>query len=82
MNKAATFPKLIRVGLPNKLRGEVWEACSGSLYLRAMNPGEYAKLLKDNEGKMSLSLEEIEKDLNRYGLLLYVFFAGMVQDEK
>ncbi|KAG9071125.1 hypothetical protein KI688_008668 [Linnemannia hyalina] len=65
MNKAATFPKLIRVGLPNKLRGEVWEACSGSLYLRAMNPGEYAKLLKDNEGKMSLSLEEIEKDLNR-----------------
>ncbi|KAG0371872.1 hypothetical protein BGX24_001058 [Mortierella sp. AD032] len=65
MNKAATFPKLIRVGLPNKLRGEIWEACSGSLYLRSMNPGEYAKLLKDNEGKMSLSLEEIEKDLNR-----------------
>ncbi|KAF9923415.1 hypothetical protein FBU30_006527 [Linnemannia zychae] len=65
MLKAATFPKLIRVGLPNKLRGEIWEACSGSIYLRAMNQGEYAKLLKDNEGKMSLSLEEIEKDLNR-----------------
>ncbi|KAF9990589.1 hypothetical protein BGZ75_000786 [Mortierella antarctica] len=65
MTKVATFPKLIRVGLPNKLRGEVWEACSGSLYLRSMNPGEYTKLLKDNEGKMSLSLEEIEKDLNR-----------------
>ncbi|KAG0219122.1 hypothetical protein BGX33_004692 [Mortierella sp. NVP41] len=65
MNKAATFPKLIRVGLPNKIRGEIWETCSGSLYLRSMNPGEYTKLLKDNEGKMSLSLEEIEKDLNR-----------------
>ncbi|KAI1320182.1 hypothetical protein EDD11_001786 [Mortierella claussenii] len=65
MAKVATFPKLIRVGLPNKLRGEIWEACSGSLYLRSMNPGEYTKLLKDNEGKMSLSLEEIEKDLNR-----------------
>ncbi|KAG0002471.1 hypothetical protein BGZ80_007136 [Entomortierella chlamydospora] len=65
MIKVATFPKLIRVGLPNKLRGEIWEACSGSLYLRSMNPGEYARLLKDNEGKMSLSLEEIEKDLNR-----------------
>ncbi|KAG0326940.1 hypothetical protein BGZ99_008704 [Dissophora globulifera] len=66
MTKMATFPKLIRVGLPNKLRGEIWEACSGSLYLRSMNPGEYTKLLKDNEGKMSLSLEEIEKDLNRF----------------
>ncbi|KAI8605096.1 rab-GTPase-TBC domain-containing protein [Dissophora ornata] len=65
MTKVATFPKLIRVGLPNKLRGEIWEACCGSLYLRSMNPGEYTKLLKDNEGKMSLSLEEIEKDLNR-----------------
>ncbi|KAG0088946.1 hypothetical protein BGZ92_005532 [Podila epicladia] len=65
MTKVTTFPKLIRVGLPNKLRGEIWEACSGSLYLRSMHPGEYAKLLKDNEGKTSLSLEEIEKDLNR-----------------
>ncbi|KAG0014187.1 hypothetical protein BGZ81_000600 [Podila clonocystis] len=66
MAKVTTFPKLIRVGLPNKLRGEIWEACSGSLYLRSMHPGEYAKLLKDNEGKTSLSLEEIEKDLNRH----------------
>ncbi|KAK3828733.1 MAG: rab-GTPase-TBC domain-containing protein [Benniella sp.] len=65
MVKIATFPRLIRVGLPNKLRGEIWEACCGSIYLRAMNPGEYNKLLKDNEGKTSLSLEEIEKDLNR-----------------
>lgn len=65
MIKVATFPRLIRVGLPNKLRGEIWEACSGSMYLRSMNPGEYTRLLKDNEGKMSLSLEEIEKDLNR-----------------
>ncbi|KAG0032732.1 hypothetical protein BGZ82_006433 [Podila clonocystis] len=54
MTKVTTFPKLIRVGLPNKLRGEIWETCSGSLYLRSMHPGEYAKLLKDNEGKISL----------------------------
>ncbi|KAF9976068.1 hypothetical protein BGZ73_009166 [Actinomortierella ambigua] len=65
MVKLGTFPKLIRVGLPNKLRGEIWEVCNGSIYLRAMNPGVYHKLLKDNEGKVSLSLEEIEKDLNR-----------------
>jgi hypothetical protein len=69
MVKIATFPRLIRVGLPNKLRGEIWEACCGSIYLRAMNPGEYKKLLKDNEGKKSLSLEEIEKDLNRLVLM-------------
>lgn len=72
MTKVTTFPKLIRVGLPNKLRGEIWEACSGSLYLRSMHPGEYTKLLKDNEGKSSLSLEEIEKDLNRQVPLVFL----------
>lgn len=29
-----TFIKLIRVGLPNTLRGEMWEVCSGSLFKR------------------------------------------------
>jgi hypothetical protein len=49
----------------NSLRGEIWEVCSGSIYNRFANPGYYEKLLKENEGSKSLSLEEIEKDLNR-----------------
>ncbi|KAG9088534.1 hypothetical protein FRC06_001979 [Ceratobasidium sp. 370] len=57
--------RLIQVGLPNRLRGELWETLSGSIYLRFNNPGLYQKLLKENAGRVSTSTEEIEKDLNR-----------------
>ncbi|ORX57984.1 TBC-domain-containing protein [Hesseltinella vesiculosa] len=65
ISKTPRFGKLVRVGLPNRLRGEIWETCSGAIYLRFMNQGLYQQLLEDNKGKSSLSLEEIEKDLNR-----------------
>ncbi|KIJ55489.1 hypothetical protein M422DRAFT_24063 [Sphaerobolus stellatus SS14] len=57
--------RLVQVGLPNRLRGEIWETLSGSLYLRFANPGLYERLLKENEGRISTSTEEIEKDLTR-----------------
>ena len=60
-----TFHKLIRVGLPNRLRGEIWEQTSGSLFLRLENPTSYADTLAKYEGRPSLAIEEIEKDLNR-----------------
>lgn len=59
------FYKLVRVGLPNRLRGEIWELCCGSMFLRLDHAGEYEKLLQENEGKKSVAIEEIEKDLNR-----------------
>ncbi|KDQ19109.1 hypothetical protein BOTBODRAFT_484142 [Botryobasidium botryosum FD-172 SS1] len=62
------YPKctrLVQVGLPNRLRGELWETLSGSIYLRFANPGLYVRILKENEGKSTMSTEEIEKDLNR-----------------
>lgn len=59
------FMRLVQVGLPNRLRGEIWEVTSGSIHLRLGNPGEYERLLEQYRGKSSLSLEEIEKDLNR-----------------
>ncbi|KAI8341806.1 rab-GTPase-TBC domain-containing protein [Chlamydoabsidia padenii] len=65
ISKTPRFSRLIRVGAPNRLRGELWETCSGSIYLRFMNQGLYDKLLEENKNKTSLSLEEIEKDLNR-----------------
>ena len=63
--KFATFHKLIRVGLPNRLRGEIWELSSGAMYLRWANRGLYQRLLEQKKGEESPALEEIEKDLNR-----------------
>ncbi|KAF4124707.1 TBC1 domain family member 8/9 [Geosmithia morbida] len=60
-----TFHKLIRVGLPNRLRGEVWEVTSGSIFLRLETPELYAETLARFEGHESLAIDEIEKDLNR-----------------
>ncbi|KAM0429450.1 hypothetical protein ACHAQK_011184 [Fusarium lateritium] len=60
-----TFHKLIRVGLPNRLRGEIWELTSGSIYLRLENPALYTDTLTKFEGQESLAIDEIEKDLNR-----------------
>ncbi|KAG6003120.1 hypothetical protein E4U21_002318 [Claviceps maximensis] len=60
-----TFHKLIRVGLPNRLRGEIWELTSGSLYLRLENPNLFTDTLAKFEGQESLAIDEIEKDLNR-----------------
>ncbi|KAJ5145770.1 uncharacterized protein N7515_000334 [Penicillium bovifimosum] len=60
-----TFHKLIRVGLPNRLRGEIWELTSGSLFLRLRTPNLYQQTLAKFEGQESLAIDEIEKDLNR-----------------
>ncbi|KAI9092428.1 rab-GTPase-TBC domain-containing protein [Phlyctochytrium arcticum] len=60
-----TFIKLVRIGLPNALRGEIWEVCCGAIHKRYLNVGYYDQLHRDHAGTMSLSMEEIEKDLNR-----------------
>ncbi|KAN0065061.1 hypothetical protein ACQY0O_001556 [Thecaphora frezii] len=59
------FLRLVQVGLPNRLRGEIWELTSGSIYNRFAHAGEYEAILKKYEGVVSFSTEEIEKDLNR-----------------
>ena len=60
-----TFHKLIRVGLPNRLRGEIWELSSGSFFLRLQNPKLFTETLAKYSGRESLAIDEIEKDLNR-----------------
>ncbi|KAI0741988.1 TBC-domain-containing protein [Daedaleopsis nitida] len=57
--------RLVQVGLPNRLRGEMWETLSGSLYLRFENPGYYDRITAENQGRTNTSTEEIEKDLHR-----------------
>jgi hypothetical protein len=57
--------RLVQVGLPNRLRGEIWETLSGSIYLRFSNPGYYEQLLEENKGRTTSSTDDIEKDLHR-----------------
>lgn len=59
------FFKLIRVGVPNALRGELWELCCGSVHMRMKSRQLYASLLETNAGKTTQATEEIGKDLNR-----------------
>ncbi|KJX98182.1 GTPase activating protein [Zymoseptoria brevis] len=63
--RQADFHRLIRVGLPNLLRGEIWELTSGSFFLRLHKPKLYQETLAKFEGQGSLAIDEIEKDLNR-----------------
>lgn len=53
------------MGLPNKLRSEIWELTSGSLYLRLQKPNLFKDTLARFSGQESLAIDEIEKDLNR-----------------
>ncbi|RKP14033.1 rab-GTPase-TBC domain-containing protein, partial [Piptocephalis cylindrospora] len=59
------YHRLTRIGLPNMLRGELWEVSCGSIHLRFSEPGTYDRILQDHEGEHSAATEEIEKDLNR-----------------
>ncbi|CAD6923061.1 unnamed protein product [Tilletia controversa] len=64
-SKMKLWRDYLSVGLPNRLRGELWELTSGSIFARFANQGEYVAILKKYEGRVSTSTEEIEKDLNR-----------------
>lgn len=57
--------RFVQVGLPNRLRGEMWETLSGSIYLRFAHPGRYEEILEENKGRINTSTEDIEKDLHR-----------------
>lgn len=59
------FIRLVQVGLPSKLRGEMWEILSGSIYDRFANPGLYHRILEEHDGESTMATDEIEKDLNR-----------------
>ncbi|KAJ1879733.1 GTPase activating protein (GAP), partial [Kickxella alabastrina] len=63
--RRAEYDRLIRVGLPNSLRGEIWELSSGAMYLRFQNRGVYDKYVNDYNNCPGPYAEEIEKDLNR-----------------
>jgi hypothetical protein len=51
MIRVHAFFRLLRIGMPNILRGELWEVCSGAAWERINDPDLYEKLLKDHEGR-------------------------------
>ncbi|KAJ1800709.1 GTPase activating protein (GAP) [Coemansia sp. RSA 2399] len=63
--RRSEFDRLIRVGLPSCMRGEIWELCSGAMYLRFQNRGVYDKYVNDYLDSPGPYADEIEKDLNR-----------------
>ncbi|KAI8639361.1 rab-GTPase-TBC domain-containing protein [Parasitella parasitica] len=65
MVRLPIFTKMIRIGIPNCLRGEVYEMCSGSIYLRFANQGIYDQILETHKDDQSPALYDIEKDLHR-----------------
>jgi Ca2+-binding EF-hand superfamily protein len=69
MVRTEKFEKLVAQGIPDQLRGVMWQLCSGSTYLRYLLEGQnyYASLLKQSneEATESLVADEIEKDLHR-----------------
>ncbi|KAI8870041.1 TBC-domain-containing protein [Ramicandelaber brevisporus] len=60
--RRAEFSRLVRIGLPNRLRGEIWEVASGSIFRRYLNPGYYNRLVELGPSRVK---DEIEKDLTR-----------------
>ncbi|KAJ1504605.1 hypothetical protein HMI54_006787, partial [Coelomomyces lativittatus] len=65
MVRTNIFSRLIHIGIPNRIRGELWELTSGAIYLRCTHPGYFEQILNEHKDLKSFSLEEIEKDLNR-----------------
>jgi hypothetical protein len=66
MIKAPQLKNLVKqVGIPDDIRGPVWQILSGSKYRLIANPNYYQNLLKINYGKKTEATEEIEKDIRR-----------------
>lgn len=59
------FQKLVQSGIPNNLRADIWETCSGSLFPRWKSKGFYAKNIDSVINNRCEYSEEIEKDLTR-----------------
>ncbi|KAJ3316374.1 hypothetical protein HDU93_004445, partial [Gonapodya sp. JEL0774] len=64
--RTTTFTKLLRVGIVDPLRGELWDLTSGAMYLRFASPGHYHRILEGNSGRArTLAMDEIDKDVHR-----------------
>ncbi|XP_051566555.1 TBC1 domain family member 8 isoform X2 [Myxocyprinus asiaticus] len=57
--------KLVALGIPESLRGELWLNFSDACSSLAAHPNYYADLLERCRGETNIATEEIERDLHR-----------------
>uniref|UniRef100_A0A8C7IAN4 TBC1 domain family member 8B n=1 Tax=Oncorhynchus kisutch TaxID=8019 RepID=A0A8C7IAN4_ONCKI len=66
MFRTEKIQKLVAMGIPESLRGELWMTFSGERWRKlASHPDYYSGLVTESIGHSSLATEEIERDLHR-----------------
>ncbi|CAB1347141.1 unnamed protein product [Coregonus sp. 'balchen'] len=65
MFRTEKIQKLVAMGIPESLRGELWMTFSDSSSELASHPDYYSGLVTESMGQSSLATEEIERDLHR-----------------
>uniref|UniRef100_A0A8C5MDQ0 TBC1 domain family member 8 n=1 Tax=Leptobrachium leishanense TaxID=445787 RepID=A0A8C5MDQ0_9ANUR len=65
MFRTEKIRKLVAMGIPESLRGELWLIFSDAVTDLSQHPGYYTKLVEESMGKCCMVTEEIERDLHR-----------------
>lgn len=65
MFRTEKIRKLVAMGIPESLRGELWLLFSDAISDLTSHPGYYGALVEESMGKTCLVTEEIERDLHR-----------------
>ncbi|XP_068124360.1 TBC1 domain family member 8 isoform X2 [Hyperolius riggenbachi] len=65
MFRTEKIRKLVAMGIPESLRGELWLIFSDAVTDLVTQPDYYARLVEESMGKCCMVTEEIERDLHR-----------------
>uniref|UniRef100_A0A3Q3ALY1 TBC1 domain family member 8B n=1 Tax=Kryptolebias marmoratus TaxID=37003 RepID=A0A3Q3ALY1_KRYMA len=65
MFRTGKIQKLVAMGIPESLRGELWMTFSDASSELESHQGYYASLVQKSMGQSNLATEEIERDLHR-----------------
>nr|XP_033805315.1 TBC1 domain family member 8 isoform X2 [Geotrypetes seraphini] len=65
MFRTEKIRKLVAMGIPESLRGELWLIFSDAVTDLSSHPGYYSNLVEESMGKCCMATEEIERDLHR-----------------
>ncbi|PIN97092.1 hypothetical protein AB205_0138240 [Aquarana catesbeiana] len=65
MFRTEKIRKLVAMGIPESLRGELWLIFSDAVTDLATHPGYYNRLVEESMGRCCMVTDEIERDLHR-----------------
>ncbi|XP_056435131.1 TBC1 domain family member 8 [Gadus chalcogrammus] len=65
MFRTDRMDRLVAMGIPDSLRGDLWMTLSGAVTELASHQGYYTDLVQRAMGQSTLATEEIERDLHR-----------------